>query len=194
MRHRSHRNSTALSKYVWSLKDKTLILTSDGLFGGEPQPTRILQGCATCALRRSLRSSRQIRSGLSTREQSSSQNVDTRTASTSVISRRLCHEPVPLYFSDFLTLCFLPIFQIADFSILSNFSNYFRPFSDLAVVFRIFSRFFLYIITRSSSFFDDSLGFIIFYGFLWLFVFPLKSQLHACPLSSPMFFHPLLTR
>ena len=151
----------------------------------------------TCALRRSLRSSRQIRSGRSTREQSSSQNVDTRTASTSVISRRLCHEPVPLHFSDFPTLCFLPIFQIADFSILSIFSNYFRPFLILPLFFeffRIFSSFFLCIITRSSSFFDDSLGFIIFYGFLWLFVFPLKSQLHACPLSFPIFSHPLLTR
>ena len=118
-------------------RTKTLISTSDGLFGGEPQPTRILQGCATCALRRSLRSSRQIRSGRSTREQSSSQNVDTRTASTSVISRRLCHEPVPLHFpifrrcvfADFLNCRFFDTFEL--FELLP-------AFSDLAVVFRIF--------------------------------------------------------
>ena len=145
-------------------RTKTLILTSDGLFGGEPQPTRILQGCATCALRRSLRSSRQIKSGRSTREQSSSQNVDTRTASTSVISRRLCHEPVPLHFpifrrcvfADFSNCRFFDTFEL--FELLPAFSWSCRCFSN-------FSSFFLCIITRSSSFFDDSLGFIIFYGF-----------------------------
>ena len=117
-----------------------------------------------------------------------SQNVDTRTASTSVISRRLCHEPIPLHFSDFPTFCFcrffkLPIFRsFRTFRITSGLFWSCRCFSN-------FSSFFLCIITRSSSFFDDFflmiLWFFRVYDFLWLFVFPLKSQLHACPLSSP---------
>ena len=84
-----------------------------------------------------MRSSRQIRSGHSTREQSSSQNVDTKTASTAVISRRLCHELVPLrsVFADFSNCRFFDPFEL--FELLP-------AFSDLAVVFEFFEFFPVY--------------------------------------------------
>ena len=61
-----------------------------------------------------------------------------------------------LYFADFSNCRFFDTFEL--FELLPAFSWSCRCFSN-------FSSFFLCIITRSSSFFDDPLGFIIFYGF-----------------------------
>ena len=130
MRHRNHRNSTALSKYVWSLKDKNtdfnIRWSVRKRATAYQNTTRMSNLCLAEKLeviragkKRSLNKRTELVSNM-------------RTASTSVISRRLCHELVPLHFSDFPTFCFCRFFDPFElFEILP-------AFSDLAVVFRIF--------------------------------------------------------
>ena len=96
-------------------------------------------------------------------------------------------------FSDVL---FLPIFQIADFLILSNFSNYFRPFLILPLFFELFEFFPVYnyaLFIVLMIFFDDfwcfydSLGFMIFYGFSFLLSSPNFMLVLSLPPPPPMF-------
>ena len=195
MRHRSHRNSTTLSKYVWSLKDKN---TDFNIRWSVRRRATAYQNttrmCNLCLAEK-----------LEIIKADKKRSLNKRTELVSKCRHEnrfyLCNFPpaVPwtgsptffrfsdvVFFADFSNCRFFDTFEL--FELLPAFFWSCRCFSN-------FFRFFLYIITRSSSFFDDSLGFIIFYGFLWLFVFPLKSQLHACPLFMLVHvFPPLLTR
>ena len=158
MRHRSHKNSTALSKYVWSLKDKN---TDFNIRWSVRRRATAYQNttrmCNLCLAEKLEIIKADKKRSLNKRTELVS-NVDTRTASTSVISRRLCHERFPY-------VLFLPIFQIADFSILSNFSNYFRPFLILPLFFEFFEFFPVYnyalFIVFCFSFFLSSPNFML---------------------------------
>ena len=192
MRHRSHRNSTALSKYVWSLKDKN---TDFNIRWSVRRRATAYQNttrmCNLCLAEK-----------LEIIKADKKRSLNKRTELVSKCRHEnrfyLCNFPPavpwtgsPTFFR-FSDVLFLPIFQIADFSILSNFSNYFRPFLILPLFFEFFEFFPVYNYALFIVFFDDFwcfffLWFFRVYDFLWLFVFPLKSQLHACPLSSPMF-------
>ena len=190
MRHRSHRNSTALSKYVWSLKDKN---TDFNIRWSVRRRATAYQNttrmCNLCLAEK-----------LEIIKADKKRSLNKRTELVSKCRHEnrfyLCNFPpaVPWTgsptFSDFPTLCFCRFFKLPIF-------RYFRTFritSGLFLILPLFFEFFEFFPVYNYALFIVFWWFFRVYNFLWLFVFPLKSQLHACPLSSPMFFHPLLTR
>ena len=123
----------------------------------------------------------------------------------SVIFHRLCHELVPLHisdFPDFPTFCFCQFFKFSNSfrlfptSPIFLFFRTFRGTSDLfwsCRSFRIFDFLPVYPVYNYALFIVFwwflcfSLWFFRVHDFLWFPVFPLQSQRHTCPLSSPRF-------
>ena len=162
MRHRSHRNSTALSKYVWSLKDKNpdfnIRWSVRRRATAYQNTTRMCNLCLAEKLE------------IIKADKKRSLNKRTELVSKCRHENRfyLCNFPPavpwtgsPTFFR-FSDVLFLLIFQIADFSILSNFSNHFRPF----LILPLFSNFFEFFPVYNYALF---IVFWYFWCFLWFF-------------------------
>ena len=215
MRHWRHRDRTAFSKYVWSLKDKN----TD--FNIRWSVRRRATAYQTTTRRCNLCLAEKLEIIKAHKKRSLNKRTELVSKCRHENRFYLCNFPLaapwtgsPPFsdFTDFPLFCFCRSFQsfefLPAFSNLADIFKFFYPFeffefipafSDLADVFPIFDffRFLLCIITRYSSPFRWFLMmFMVFIVFLWFLCFPsflLQSQLHVCPPSSLHFFHPLLT-